>query len=64
MDRYDVEDFGRKLVIALADSGSVENGVQAVDEFERFITTMDKRGYIDPLYDDDDEDDDDFDDDM
>ena len=56
MDKYDVDDFARNVVVALAHSGKIDDSVQAVDQYDAFIKTMDARGNIDPEEDDDDDD--------
>lgn len=56
MDRIDVENFAKNLVLALAQSGKLADEKEAVDTYSRFIDEMDRRGNIDPPEDDEEDD--------
>ena len=63
MDKYDVDEFARSVVVALAHSGKISNAIEAVEQYDAFVENMAVKGNIDPEEDDEDEEYDDDDED-
>lgn len=55
MDRIDVENFAKNLVLAMARSGNIKDVNDAVSKYAAFINRMDLDGHIDPDIDEDDD---------
>lgn len=57
MDKIDVQNFGKNLVLAMARCGTIQNAKDAAEAYVLFNRSMRQLGQIDPEVEDDDDED-------